>query len=119
MFVNVLYINNKSLTMEIFNNLPYELRVLVNTFSVEHRPKLATVHVDLYHKSVMDEIIYNNSLTYCSNDMCENNILKNKSVMSEILGYEHYFCDEECQSYGEWSIRYDYRKRKNRYANRK
>ena len=101
--------------MEIFNHLPYELRVLVSTFSVEHRPRLAIVHVDLYHKIVMDELLYNNSWAYCSSDICEQKIRKNDSVMSVILGYEHHFCNNECESYGDWSIRYDYRKRNRTY----
>ena len=59
------------LTMEIFNRLPHEVRVLVNTFSVEHRPNLEKVHVDLFHQFAMDELLYDNSWTYCANDMCE------------------------------------------------
>ena len=98
------------LTMEIFNRLPREVRVLVNTFSVEHRPNLEKVHVDLFHQFAMDELLYDNSWTYCANDMCEREILKDESVMSTIMDYEHHFCNDECESYGSWSIWYDYRK---------
>jgi hypothetical protein len=87
--------------MDIFNSLPYELRVLVNTFSAEHRSNM---------KEVLEELIYYTSIACCMNENCERQIYLSNAVQTTIIGDIYYFCDEQCSSYGEWSIRYDYRK---------
>jgi hypothetical protein len=49
--------------------------------------------------------------------MCEQEITTWDAIESEILGYTYHFCDNNyCEGYGEWSIRYDYRKYMRRYA---
>jgi hypothetical protein len=87
--------------MDIFNHLPYELRVLVNTFSAEHRSNM---------KEVLEELLYRAHIVYCMNENCERQICLCAALQTTIIGDIYYFCDEECSSYGEWSIRYDYRK---------
>jgi hypothetical protein len=87
--------------MDIFNRLPYDLRVLVNTFSAEHRSNM---------KEVLQELLYRAHIVYCMNDMCERQICLCAALQTTIIGQIYYFCDEECSGYGEWSIRYDYRK---------
>ena len=60
---------------------------------------------------VLDELLYISSIVYCSNDMCEKEIYKSDSVECEFMDQSYYFCmNDNCRSYGMWSIRYDYRK---------
>ena len=91
----------------IFNRLPKDLKMYIWEYDPNHRERL---------NLVLDELVYTVNWTYCSNDMCECdiNILDENTVIESILGLTHYFCNSDCLSYGEWSIRYDYRKMKRR-----
>lgn len=82
--------------------LPRELSILIDTFNVNHRKQM---------NEVCDELLYNASLVYCGNDMCEQEIFTCDAIETTILGHTYHFCDNNyCRGYGEWSIRYDYRK---------
>ena len=82
--------------------LPRELLRIIDTFNVNHRKQM--IHV-------FDEMLYNASLTFCGNDMCEQEISIYDAIETKILGHTYHFCDNNyCEGYGEWSIRYDYRK---------
>ena len=66
---------------------------------------------ELVSNSTIDEMLYNASLTFCGNDMCEQEISIYDAIETKILGHTYHFCDNNyCEGYGEWSIRYDYRK---------
>ena len=88
--------------MELFTtHLPSDVCILINTFNPVHREKMFLV---------LEELVYYNTLTRCDNDMCEKEISIENAIEGSILGGTYYFCDENCQSNGEWSIRYDWRK---------
>jgi len=73
-------------------------------------------HRDIF-KIVLEEMIYYSNFIDCDNDYCEMRISKVDAVTKYILGDEYYFCNSDCGSYGEWSIRYDYRKSLRRLHN--
>ena len=82
--------------------LPRELRMIIDTFNVNHRKQM---------NEVFDELLYNASLVCCGNDMCEREISIWDAIETTIIGTTYHFCDNDyCQGYGEWSIHYDYRK---------
>jgi len=85
--------------------LPIELENHIYDFSYQYR----VIHKDKLN-IVLDELHYVTNYTDCDNDMCEKEICKLDSIEHTILNNVCYFCDENCKSYGEWSIRYDYRK---------
>lgn len=85
--------------------LPIELENHIYDFSYQNR----VIHKEKLN-IVLDELYYVTNYTYCDNDMCEKEICKSDSIEDSILNNVCYFCDEHCKSYGEWSIRYDYRK---------
>lgn len=86
--------------------LPVELESHIYDFNYHHR----VIHKEKLN-IVLDELDYVTNYIYCGNDMCEKEIYKVDSIESVVLNNVCYFCDEDCKSYGEWSIRYDYRKR--------
>ena len=61
---------------------------------------------------VFDELLYVTNMVFCNNENCELEIDKRNAIYEEILCIDCYFCSDNCQSYGSWSIRYDLRKRK-------
>lgn len=85
--------------------LPKELQILISEYNVFHREDMNCVN---------EELLYNASRVMCDNDMCEREISKLHCNISSFLNTECYFCDEDCEGYGMWSIRYDYRKRQRR-----
>ncbi len=87
------------------STLPIELKRYIYDFSYQHR----VIHRDSLNV-VLDELLYVTNYTYCDNDMCEEEICKLDSIEHTVLNNVCYFCDDHCKSYGEWSIRYDYRK---------
>ena len=74
---------------------------LIDLFNVEHRELM---------KGVFEELLYYHTLVYCDNDMCERRISTENALVANILGNDYYFCNHDCQSYGDWSIRYDWRR---------
>jgi hypothetical protein len=87
------------------STLPIELKRYIYDFSYQHRVN----HKDNLN-IVLDELLYVTNYTYCDNDMCEEEICKLDSIEHTVLNNVCYFCDDHCKSYGEWSIRYDYKK---------
>lgn len=88
--------------------LPRELLLVIDTFNVNHRKQM---------KDVFDEMLYYASLTICGNDYCEREISTWDAIETTVLGHTYHFCDNNyCEGYGEWSIRYDYRKFMRRQA---
>ena len=57
--------------------LPRELLRIIDTFNVNHRKQM--IHV-------FDEMLYNASLTFCGNDMCEQEISIYDAIETKILG---------------------------------
>jgi hypothetical protein len=92
---------------DILAKLPKELQTNIWEYDPEHRVKL---------NEVLDELDYVVNWTYCASEMCEMSIhkLDNCTIKSSplpMLKYsECYFCSKDCESYGTWSKRYDYRK---------
>ena len=94
---------------DILTNLPKDIQLHIWGYNPEHREKL---------NNVLDELDYVVNWTYCDNDMCEMSIhkldnctIKSSPLPLPMLKYsECYFCSEDCESYGTWSKRYDYRK---------
>ena len=82
---------------------PKELVIYIGEFNPEHKEKM---------KSVFDELHEYHKVVYCDNDMCEKPFDIDDAYVSNMAFSKHdfYFCCEDCQSYGEWSIHYDYRK---------
>ena len=95
-----IYIDNDKLP-----TLPIEIENYINDFSYQHRVN----HRDNLNIA-LDELLWVANYTYCDNDMCEKEICKLDSIEDTILNNVCYFCDDDCKSYGSWSIRYDYRK---------
>ena len=56
--------------------LPRELLRIIDTFNVNHRKQM--IHV-------FDEMLYNASLTFCGNDMCEQEISIYDAIETKIL----------------------------------
>jgi hypothetical protein len=87
------------------NNLyiPEELIGEVFSYNPEHRENMV---------NVLDELLHVTNYTTCDNENCEADLYKycDDCVTTWIVGNEFHFCNEECASYGEWSIRYDIRK---------
>ena len=100
-----LKILNKIINMLTYNYLssifPRELVIYIGEYNPEHKKIM---------KLVFDELNDYHSTVYCDNDMCEQPFHIDKAYTTNILKQECHFCCEDCQSYGEWSIRYDYRK---------
>jgi len=105
---------------EIYKRLPKVLGDHIATFNVAHRKNTNIVFDDLdkyYHQQklfpVMDELYDYCHLVYCDNDMCESEVYKEECIQTQfcfIKDVDFYFCCDHCESYGSWSIRYDYRK---------
>ena len=98
--------------------LPQVLLNEIFSYDPQHRDNMKLLMNSLmfaHHKwnmyDVFDELLEKNYL-YCDNDMCECsiNIQSPDIIETVILGRNCIFCSEYCSSYGEWSIRYDYRK---------
>ena len=91
----------------LFNNLPKEIQLLIYEYNPEHRVLL---------NDVLCELNYVVNCTYCDNDMCEKEIYVNDEgiIHKDIFGCTYYFCSGYCDSYGTWSIGYDYRKHNRR-----
>ena len=87
------------------NNLyiPSEILREIFSYAPEHRENMV---------NVLDELLYVTNYTTCDNENCEAELYKHEDhcVTSWVVDNEHHFCNEECASYGEWSIRYDIRK---------
>ena len=83
--------------------IPKELVGEVFSCNLEHRENLA---------NVLDELLHVTNYTTCGNENCEAELYKHQvdCVTTWIVGDEYHFCNEECSSYGTWSIRYDIRK---------
>ena len=98
---------------DILTRLPKELQIYIWEYDPEHRVKL---------NKVLDELDYIVNWTDCYNDRCEKPIHKlDKDTIVAIPLFNNlcYFCNEDCCSYGTWSMRYDYRKSmRNRNRNR-
>ena len=76
-----------------------------NTYLPEHR---------LHMNEVFDELLYVTNIVWCDNEKCELEIDKRNAIYKKIVCIDCYFCSDNCQSYGDWSIRYDLRKEKRR-----
>lgn len=90
----------------IYNILPKVLGDNVGSYNPEHRVMWKEVMNELYEYHIMP----------CDNDMCEMPIHRVDSIheimhLDSDLDINVYFCNEDCKSYGLWSIRYDYRNR--------
>ena len=87
----------------VYQQLPKQLADLVSEYNPEHRAWMAPV---------LDEI----RRVACENDDCHGPGNSREVVSASILGGTYHFCCPACASYGEWSLRYDYRKamRRNR-----
>tara|TARA_B110000285_G_scaffold130233_1_gene146347 strand:+ start:4880 stop:5200 length:321 start_codon:yes stop_codon:yes gene_type:complete len=83
--------------------IPKELVDIIFSYNPEHRENMT---------HVLDELLYVTNYTTCDNENCEAELYKHEDdcVTTWVVGNEHHFCNEECASYGEWSIRYDIRK---------
>lgn len=89
---------------EIYKRLPKVLGDYIAMFNVEHRKNMFPV---------LDELYDHCNLVYCDNDMCEREVYKEECIQTQFSFMENvdfYFCCESCESYGTWSIHYDYRK---------
>ena len=92
---------------DILTNLPKDIQLHIWGYNPEHREKL---------NKVLDELDAVKNWTYCDNDICEKEIhkLDEDTIESSPLPlreyYNCYFCSEYCESYGTWSMCYDYRK---------
>ena len=86
--------NNTYRSIEIMN---------VEFINPEHRENMT---------DVLDELLYVTNYTTCDNDNCEAELHTNQDdcVTSWFETTEYQFCNEDCKSYGMWSIRYDIRK---------
>jgi hypothetical protein len=96
--------------MDIINRLerlPAELQNLIWEYNPEHRRQ---------HRKVMDELVAYYEEMECDNEMCDGWMFQGVSVMRMVIGTTHYFCCDHCASYGAWSIRYDFRKYTNTFA---
>ena len=85
-------------------------------------PKKLGDYTEEKHREDMNNVFYElydyHYTVYCDNDMCEKVMHKDDSIEATIKLTDYinlHFCDENCKSYGLWSIRYDYRK----YYNKK
>ena len=81
--------------------LPAEICLLIDSFNCQYRDNMI---------EVLQELSYQFTLTTCDNDTCENEISTETAVVKRILGGIYYYCDVPYCGYGEWSLRYDYRK---------
>ncbi len=89
---------------EIYKRLPKVLGDYIASFNVAHRKNMFPV---------LDELYDHCNLVYCDNDMCEREVYKEECIHTKfcfIKEVDFYFCCDHCESYGSWSIRYDYRK---------
>ena len=88
---------------ELRTLLPKVIVDYIGQYNPEHRIKM---------NDVMDELYEYYNIVLCENDMCERPFDKNYGVTGNMYFSRHnfYFCCENCQSYGEWSIGYDFRK---------
>ncbi len=89
---------------QVYRVLPKVLADMVSEYNAEHRKLMSYV---------FDELDNEVNVISCANDegCCyEFHIMYNEHIETEILGNTYYFCCEDCAGYGEWSIRYDYRK---------
>ena len=93
----------------LYDILPREVANYVSEFNVEHRTMMA---------DVLDELWFWHNEISCYNDMCEATCYKDECVAATLpfANHEVYYCCDECRSYGEWSISYDYRKMCRRMA---
>jgi hypothetical protein len=92
--------------MEIYNLLSKEIQIIIDEYNVVHRTNM---------NSVLNEMLYNASYVCCNNEICEKMILKAECITTMYIGTEYCFCNDDCNGYGMWSIRYDYRKKRRRY----
>lgn len=84
--------------------LPDVLVIYIGEYNPEHRKQMKLVfdELDDYHKTVC-----------CDNDMCERPFHIDNAWIGHMWfssNHDYYFCCEDCKSYGEWSLTYDYRK---------
>ena len=91
--------------------IPSELLLEIISYNPEHRKNMA---------NVLDELLYVTSYAICDNEHCESELYTKHDdcVTVMIINHEYHFCNEDCASYGEWSIRYDYRKSRRRERER-
>jgi hypothetical protein len=105
--------------------LPQELVNEIFSYDPQHRDNMKLLMNSLmfaHHKWDMHEVFHElleATELYCDNDMCECsiNIQSLDIIETVILGRNCIFCSEDCAGYGEWSIRYDYRKAMRRKRN--
>ena len=83
--------------------IPKELVDIIFSYNPEQREN---------RTHVVDELLYVTNYTTCDNENWEADLYQHEddSLHPWVVGNEHHFCNEECASYGEWSIRYDIRK---------
>jgi|APSaa5957512535_1039671.scaffolds.fasta_scaffold366934_1 hypothetical protein len=95
---------------ELSKILPKVIVDYIGQYNPEHRMKMHDVLEELYE--------YHN-IVLCDYDMCEQPFDKNYGIISRMhfSNSDFHFCCDDCQSYGEWSISYDYRKSR-RYSMR-
>ena len=75
-----------------------------NTHRSLHSGLLGEVH---------EELLYLMNTYICDNDMCERLFHIDNAWIGHMWfssNHDYYFCCEDCKSYGEWSLTYDYRK---------
>ena len=103
MFISMHILIDSNIEMRnLWDLLPTDLKNYIFGYGPGHYEK---------YMDVMDELYEYMNLTICGNDMCEKEIYIYNSIETTILGRTCYFCDNDhCAGYGEWSIRYDYRK---------
>lgn len=92
--------------MDIYKLLPKDIQIIIDEYNVEHRKHM---------NNVLHELLYSASLLCCNNEICEKMIFKAECVYSTYRGNVYSFCNNDCEGYGMWSIRYEYKKKRIRY----
>lgn len=94
----------------VYDILPREVANYVAEYNVEHRDMMA---------EVLDELYWWHNEIRCDNDICEAICFKDECVSTRLSfsNHEFYFCCDDCMSYGEWSIQYDYLKARRHMVN--
>tara|TARA_B110000285_G_scaffold17765_1_gene17345 strand:+ start:31 stop:393 length:363 start_codon:yes stop_codon:yes gene_type:complete len=99
----VMKIENENLVSTYNNKMTNCTEEIRNTYFPEYR---------LHMTDIFDELLYVTNTTCCDNENCEREIDKNNAIYQKISWLDCHFCSEPCQNYGNWSIRYDIRKKK-------
>ncbi len=97
--------------MEIYNNLPFEIRLLVDNYSVQHRMMYSHVMSDLVDKTKEENTVYCDNYECCENliDIRKSSVVQSKfyNPISGMYTRNLYFCSRNCCRYSFWESHHD------------